>query len=160
MEGGGRETGEEAQMGALLGGIRRPVKVLYQLKSSVQGEESPAHTLDRRPPRISHLHVATATPPASLPSTPVATVPTCLLSHQNSPADALPPTPTSPPHPAQTSLRLFSLRLFSLHLAPPFAFLIPYSKSISFHPRKNSGMHPCAHGRLAGTEERGESEEE
>ena len=108
---------------------RRPAKLLYQLKSLVQGEKSPAHspdsgdafaspllalrhgspcacafrstsssdhTLDKLPPRTSHLHAATPTPLASLPSTLAAVPPTCLPSHQNSLADSLPPTPTSP----------------------------------------------------------------
>ena len=70
---------------------------------AVHSISSSAHTLDRRPPRTTHLHVATAIPPASLPSTPVAIVPTCLLSYQDSPVDALSATPTSPPHLAQTS---------------------------------------------------------
>ena len=53
----------------------------------------------------------------------------------------LPPLPHLLKHRLRTSHK-FRLRLFSFHLAPPFALLSSYSKSTSFQPRKKSGMHP------------------
>ena len=133
---------------------RRPAKLLYQLKSSVQGEKSPAHnrdsgdgfaslslplrhgspcasavqsisspvhTLDRLPSRTFHLHVATAT----LPLTPAAKASPCLQSHRRSPADALPPIPTS----RQTS----PLRRTQISPSPFLvSFCSPFKLFISF----------------------------
>ena len=103
---------------------------------------SPAHTLDRPPPRTSHLHAATATPLASLPSTRAAFAPTGLLSHQNSLQDALLPTPTSPQTspPLRTQTSLSPLLVSSS--SPICSSLFPYSKSTSFLLSKKSGMHP------------------
>ena len=55
----------------------------------------------------------------------------------------LPPLPHLLKHRLRTSHK-FRLRLFSFHLAPPFALLSSYSKSTSFQPPKKSGMHPKA----------------
>ena len=64
------------------------------------------------------------------------------LSHQSSPADALPPTPTSP----QTSpLRLAQISpspRFSFHFAPPLLFSVPTPSLTPFSLAKNLGCTP------------------
>ena len=59
--------------------------------SAADSTSSPARSADRLPPPSSHLHVATAVPLAAHLSTPAVAAPPCLLSHQRSAADALPP---------------------------------------------------------------------
>ena len=110
--------------------------------SAADSTSSPARSADRLPPPTSHLHVATAVPLASHPSTPAVAAPPCLLTHQETGCRC--PSPNAHissnissgrrTNFAFASSRFIARPLCSTH---PILLIQPLSSTQRF------GVHPC-----------------
>ena len=122
--------------------LSRPLRHAARCASAADSTSSPARSADKLPPPRSHLHVATAVPLASHPSTPAVAAPPCLLTHQKPVADALPPTPIShltSPRAARTNFAFASSRFIARPLCSTHLSFLVYPLSST----QRFGMHLC-----------------
>ena len=127
---GGKSPAHNPDSGDVFASTSLALRHVTPCACAVHSISSPAHTLDRLPPRTSHLHAANSNSPSISPINSRRLRPNCPAISSKLASGCSSPTPTSPqtspPPPAQTSLSPLLVSSCSPHLLFTFSLLPVY----------------------------------